>query len=309
MIYLKEIGYYLPTSEISNVARMEKFALEEDFLLQKIGITSLKIKNPDEETSDMCVKAYLDLQTKAQFQNEEIDCLIVCTQNPDAHGLPHTSAIVHEKLFLKQDCAVFDISLGCSGYVYGLSIAKSFMQANGFNKGVFITADPYSKIIDENDRNTTLLFGDAATATLLTQTKQNAWQIGQFSFGSDGSKHQAIQVDNSKKLVMNGREVFNFAAKVIPTHIQQTLQKNNVSMNMIDQFILHQGSKYIVTMIQQQLGVPDEKVPFLATQYGNTVSSSIPMLLKDVHSNHKRLLICGFGIGFSWGSCILERVE
>ena len=307
MIYLENIGYYLPTHEISNFSRMNKFSLSEDSLLKKIGFTSLRIKNSREDTSDMGVKAYLDLQAKADFHNEDIDCVILCTQNPDGYGLPHTSAIVHEKLGLKQDCAVFDISLGCSGYVYGLSIAKGFMMVNGFNKGVFITADPYSKIIDEDDKNTALLFGDAATATLLTQNKHNTWRIGQFVFGSEGKNHQAIQVNKKRVLYMNGREVFNFAAKIIPGHIQQTLQKNNVSIEEIDQFIVHQGSKYIVKTIQEKLGIAEEKMPFLANHYGNTVSSSIPLILKDLDHKHEKILICGFGVGLSWASCILEH--
>jgi 3-oxoacyl-[acyl-carrier-protein] synthase-3 len=307
MIYLDKIGYYLPPNELSNRYRMDQFAVSEASLLNKIGFTSLRIKNANEDTSDMCVKAYQDLQDKMDCKSEDIECLIVCTQNPDGYGLPHTSAIVHEKLYLKQDCAVFDISLGCSGYVYGLSIAKGFMLVNGFKKGVFITADPYSKIIDGKDKNTSLLFGDAATATLLTSVENKSWHIGQFDFGSNGKHHSAICVSNKRILFMNGREVFNFAAKIIPEHILQTLQKNNLSIEEIDQFIVHQGSKYIVTTIQQKLGIAEEKIPFLANNYGNTVSSSIPMILKDVENRNKKILICGFGVGLSWASCILER--
>lgn len=307
MIYLEQIGYYLPSTEVSNFSKLKKFDIQEEFLLQKIGVTQLQIKNSDEETSDMCVKAYLDLQSKAKFSHDDIDCLVVCTQNPDNFGLPHTSAIVHDKLKLRQDCAVFDISLGCSGYVYGLSILKGFMTTNGFKTGILITADPYSKIIDSSDKNTSLLFGDAATATLLTTSTDNTWKIGNFLFGSDGSKHEAIHVDSRRTFVMNGWEVFNFTAKYIPQHIQQTLEKNNLTLEEVDQILLHQGSKYIVTTIQQKLKVSEEKIPFLAQKYGNTVSSSIPMLLKDVNLSYNRLLICGFGIGFSWGSCILER--
>ena len=310
MIYLNCIGSYLPDDEVFNASKLDKFSVSGDFLLNKIGIASLRKKNPDEETSDMSVKAFHDLQTKAGFDREDIDCLIVCTQNPDGYGLPHTSAIVHEKLGLKQSCAVFDISLGCSGYVYGLSIMKGFMLTNGLNNGVFITADPYSKILDQNDKNTAFLFGDAATATLLTRTKQNAWTMGQFVFGSNGTNNQAIYVDDAKrKLNMNGRDVFNFAATVIPSHIHDTLQKNNLSIEQIDQFILHQGSQFIVNTIQQKLGIAEEKAPFLATDYGNTVSSSIPMILKNTDTKHKYILICGFGVGLSWGSCILERAE
>lgn len=310
MIYLDAIGSYLPSNEVSNHSKVEKFAVKDDFLLQKIGITSLRVKNSDEDTSDMCVKAYLDLQTKTSVSKDDLDCLIVCTQNPDGYGLPHTSAIVHNKLSLKQNCAVFDISLGCSGYVYGLSIAQSFMMANGFHNGVFITADPYSKIIDDEDKNSTFLFSDAATATLLTRSKQNTWQMGHFLFGSDGSKYESIRVDDVRqKFIMNGREVVNFAAKIIPTHIHQLLQKNNLSLGDIDKFIFHQGSKFIINTIQQKLGLSEDKVPFLVKNYGNTVSSSIPMILKDLERTNKPVVICGFGVGLSWGSSVLRLAE
>jgi len=310
MIYLNSIGSYLPENEIFNASNLEKFAVSEDFLLNKIGVISFRKKKVHEETSDMCVKAFLDLQARAHFYQEDIDCLIVCTQNPDGYGLPHTSAIVHAKLGLKQNCAVFDISLGCSGYVYGLSILKGFMLANELNNGVLITADPYSKILDENDKNTAFLFGDAATATLLTRAKQNTWKMGKFLFCNDGRNHQAIHVNGeSKKFAMNGREVFNFAAKVIPKHINDVLQKNNLAIEQVDHIILHQGSKFLVNTIQQKLGIIEEKAPFLAKHYGNTVSSSIPMILKDVDPEYKYILICGFGVGLSWGSCILERAQ
>ncbi|OGV26346.1 MAG: 3-oxoacyl-ACP synthase [Legionellales bacterium RIFCSPHIGHO2_12_FULL_37_14] len=309
MIYLNSIGCYLTENKISNISRADQFSVDENFILQKIGMATLRVKKPEQDTSDLCVRAYLALKEKADFHDQDIDCLIVCTQNPDSYGLPHVSALVHEKLALNNTCAVFDISLGCSGYVYGLSIIQSFMLANDFKKGIFITADPYSKIVDENDKNTALLFGDAATATLLSHNDYNSWGIGRFLFGSDGSKHRSIYVDNhSKKLVMHGREILNFAAKIIPYHIQQTLRKNNLLMNQVDNFIFHQGSKFIVDTIREMLCLEEEKVPFSAKYYGNTVSSSIPMILSDISSENKTILICGFGVGLSWGSCILNRM-
>ena len=308
MINVEHIGFYLPEKIISNLARKNDFGVDENFIQNKVGITSIRIKKIDEETSDMCVKAYLNLQEKSGHKNEEIDCLIVCTQNPDNYGLPHTSAIVHSKLSLGQQCAVFDISLGCSGYVYGLSIIKSFMEANLFNKGVLITADHYSKIIDEQDKNTSLLFGDAATATLLTNSAKNVWQIKQFVFGSNGSKCHSIKVDDmTQKFIMDGYDVCNFVAKTIPPHILYTIEKNNLSIDQIEQFIVHQGSKFIIDTVRRKLNVSPDRLPFLAMQYGNTVSSSIPMILKDTSLHHKYVLISGFGVGLSWASCILER--
>ena len=129
MIGIKGIGIYLPPMRHSNYNRMEQFEISEEFIREKIGFTSLARKATDEDSSDLCVRAWQDFQRKNTLCAKDVDCLIVCTQNPDSHGLPHTSAIFHEKLNLPQDCAVFDLSLGCSGFVYGLSIIQSFMES------------------------------------------------------------------------------------------------------------------------------------------------------------------------------------
>jgi 3-oxoacyl-[acyl-carrier-protein] synthase-3 len=288
---------------------LERFGISENFVKDKIGFLKTLIKNPHEETSDLCVNAYKDLQHKINFSNDDIDCLVVCTQNPDDFGLPHTSAIVHGKLGLSQDCAAFDISLGCSGYVYSLSILMSFMTMNKLNNGILITADPYSKIVDETDKNTKLLFGDAATASFISTNKvTGSWNFGKFGFGSDGSLNKAIHVDKeSRKLVMNGRSVFNFSATVIPEHITKTLRKNDLTIKEIDKFLLHQGSYYLVKTIQEKLNLPSEKCPFDAVNLGNTVSSSIPLLMNNLSPEDKQILLCGFGVGLSWGSCVLLR--
>ena len=154
MIGIKAIGTYLPEVRTSNFDRMKKFDMTESFVKHKIGFTDVAIKAPEHETSDLCVKAWEDLQENHPVNPENIDCVIVCTQNPDGNGLPHTSAILHEKLSLPLSCAVFDISLGCSGYVYGLSVIKSFMEENEFKCGLLFTADPYSKVLNNDDKKT-----------------------------------------------------------------------------------------------------------------------------------------------------------
>ena len=139
MIGIKAIGTYLPEARTSNFDRMNKFGMTESFVKNKIGFTKVAIKAPEHETSDLCVKAWEDLKNNHPVTPDDIDCVIVCTQNPDGKGLPHTSAILHEKLSLPLSCAVFDISLGCSGYVYGLSVIKSFMEENEFKCGLLFS--------------------------------------------------------------------------------------------------------------------------------------------------------------------------
>jgi 3-oxoacyl-[acyl-carrier-protein] synthase III len=307
MIGITAIASYIPENKISNLDRLEKFETDENFIYNKIGIKEVAIKKEDEETSDLAVKAFLNLEKKYNFNREEIEALIVVTQNPDKN-IPHTSAFVHGKLELPESCAAFDISLGCSGFVYGLSVIKSFMKDNDFKNGILITADPYSKILDPDDKNTSLLFGDAATATLLTENP--LYNIGKFNFGTIGKDWNNLVCDNNI-LSMNGRGIFNFAAKYVPVDVKNLLLKNNLELTDIDKFIFHQGSKYIVDTLTRRIGLPEEKVAFDILDYGNTVSSSIPIILeKEMEKdNNKKILICGFGVGLSWSSTILYKQD
>jgi len=305
MLGIAEIGRYIPNVRVSNVEKLAKFELDEDFLKNKLGVLSQSIKDEDEKTSDLCVKAFYDLEQKTEINKEDIECCIVVTQNPD-YNIPHTSAIVHGKLALEESCACFDISLGCSGYVYGLSTIIAFMQNNGMKKGLLFTADPYSEIIDHDDKNTDLLFGDAATVTLIST--EALYKPVDFSFGTKGKEYQQLLCD--KKLYMNGRAVFNFTATVVPKHIQNLMQKNNLSDAQIGRYILHQGSRFIVDTITKRLKIAQEKVPFNMLEYGNTVSSSIPLILaEEMKSEHSYMLLSGYGVGLSWASTILQKVE
>lgn len=308
MTGIEAIGVYIPEQRIDNRQRMERFEVDETFLAEKTGMLRLAVKADGEETSDLCCRAFENLRQKTALLPEQVECLVVCTQNPDGRGLPHTSAIVHAKLGLPDSCAVFDISLGCSGYVYGLSVIQAFMQANGFAKGVLLTADPYSKVVDGQDKNTSLLFGDGATATLISD--KPVWRTGKFLFGSNGREAASIQVERgSGSLAMNGRAVFTFSATVVPKNIQDMLAANGLAAEDIDCFALHQGSRYIVDTLAKKLGVPAEKVPFAASDYGNMVSSSIPMLLSELGENCRRVVIAGFGVGLSWASTVLYKVD
>lgn len=305
---IQAIGTYIPSGRIDNRLRMEQFEIDESFLSEKIGMLHLAVKEDQEETSDLCIKAFFDLQLKANIDTEDIDCIVVCTQNPDGKGLPHTSAIVHAKLGLPDGCAAFDISLGCSGFVYGLSIIQSFMDANGFSKGLLFTADPYSKIVNQQDKNTSLLFGDGASVTLISNTP--VWRTGKFLFGSHGKEHDAIEVNQSTgKLNMNGRSVFSFSATVVPKNITEMLSANNLAIEDIDYFALHQGSRYIVDTLKKKLGIDEEKAPFVAADYGNTISSSIPLILSKADPKFNHIVIAGFGVGLSWASTVLYKVS
>jgi len=306
MIGIRAIGTYITQNKLSNYDRQDEFSITPEFIENKIGFKALAQKSPEEETSDLCVKAFENLNQEQEINLEKVDCLVLCTQNPDGYGLPHSSAIIHEKLGLPLSCAVFDISLGCSGYVYGLSIVKSFMESNGFKYGLFFTGDPYSKVIDLQDKSTSLLFGDAAAVTLMTE--EPLYQIKAPLFGSDGRGHRSIMVKGTT-LEMNGRAVYTFAVRTIPGNIRDMLAKNSLTVADVDLFILHQGSKKIVDAIAEQLEIEADRAPFLAGDYGNTVSSSIPLILKEylINSSHQNIALAGFGVGLSWGSILIQK--
>ena len=195
--------------------------MNEDFVRGKIGFTKLAIKNSTHETSDLCMHAWEDLKQSYKIATDDVDCLMICTQNPDGRGLPHTSAIVHEKLGLSENCAAFDLSLGCSGFVYGLSNIQAFMESNGLKNGLFFTADPYSKVMDPEDKKTATLFGDGATVTWIGLEPR--FTTGRFVFGSNGLKHKGIIVRENGTLEMNGRAVFTFSVRVVPKNILEML--------------------------------------------------------------------------------------
>lgn len=305
MIALTNIGTYLPENRISNLELLDKFSINEVFIREKIGVIERAIKTSQEKSSDLCIKAFDDLSSKTNIKKDEIDCCIVVTQNPDTN-IPHTSAIVHGAIGLPESCACFDISLGCSGYVYALSIITSFMQSNNFKKGLLFTSDPYSDIIDHDDKGTELIFGDGATVTLLSKNTLGLHALD-YDFGSRGSSYQSLV--KKEKLYMNGRAVFNFTASVVPHSITKLLHKNELKKSDINRWYFHQGSKYILDTISMRLGLETSKVVFDMLRYGNTVSSSIPMLLaKDISKikNGNKIVLSGFGVGLSWASAIFE---
>lgn len=307
MLGIEEIAYYIPEKRISNYDRKEKFNITDEFIKEKIGVEQIAVKNDDENTTDLCLSAYDKLKKKIKISPEEVDILVVVTQNPD-YPLPQTSAILHGKLGFKSCCASFDISLGCSGFVYGVSIIQSFMAANKMKKGLLFTADPYSKIVDIDDKNTSLLFGDGSAVTLISE---NPVFIAQdTTYGTSGKDYKDLICENGV-LYMNGRGIVNFATKEVPADILNLLTRNNLTAKDIDKYLIHQGSKFMVNSLAKRLNLEEKKVIYDIYSYGNTVSSSIPILLEKIMKDQsaKLVLASGFGVGLSWANVILKRVR
>lgn len=315
---IKYISYHIPDAVLPNSVVQERFGFEDNFLANKLGIDERPVAPDDQPTSEMCLKAIESLTAETDLDLAQLECLIVITQTPD-YAIPHTSALIHGRLGLSKSVAVFDVSLGCSGYVYGLSIAKAFMISNGFTQGLLVTGDQYSKIMNPEDRNTIPLFGDASTATWLSNDEP-AYLIGQFAFGSDGQTHEAIIVRGSgtragdaQPLEMNGRGVYSFMMSEVPPNILRCLEQNDVTKDDIDKWVFHQASKYMVESLSNRIGLDIGSVVLDIGDVGNTVSSSVPLALARrvlaSQPHGRKVLISGFGVGTSWASCVLTSTK
>lgn len=327
MLGIDEIGIeaieaYLPEGRLGNTELVEVFGFEPEFLSGKLGITQRTIAGSEEATSDMAVAAAERLFTaNPALSRAEVGLLIVCTQNPD-YKLPHTSAIVQDRLGLPRTTAALDINLGCSGFVYGLAVAKGMMQTLGLRDALLITADPYQKIISPEDRSNRPLFGDASAATWLRSGGRG--RLGRFDLGTDGGQHLALVTPGggtrhpagpggtptaSPHLHMDGRAIFNFMMKRAPATVNACLEANGLSLADIELFVFHQASRYMLESLARRLKIGSERLVLALDQTGNTVSSSIPLALAPHLPGEKTpagpVLLCGFGVGLSWGTTIL----
>ena len=311
-----DIEYYLPQRTISAEELASKFDFSTKFVTEKLGIKKLYLVAEEELTSDMATEAAQKILNKHPHLKDKIGVLIVCTQTPD-YQLPHTSAIVQNKLNLKKSVACFDISLGCSGFVYGLSIIEAFLKENHLEYGLLITSENYSKNINDKDKNTKPLFSDAAAATLIG--KNPVFISNQFSFGTYGKcydhliirRNQSPWLEKNNYIEMNGRGIYNFALSEIPNDIEHCLSLNETKIEEIDYFVFHQASKFMLDALSKKMKLDNTKVLMSIDLFGNTVSSTIPIALKTFFKGQgevrplKKFLLSGFGVGLSWASTVL----
>lgn len=306
---IKYIEFYVPNKKISVSANKEKFKINDSFIKNKSGFEFVTRKEINQQASDLAFIATNEMLIKNKINKHEIDGLVFVTQNPDLHGIPHSSAILHKKLKLKKDMFVFDISLGCTGFVAGLEIAKSLLQFDNFQNILLVTSDPYSNVIDENDKSTAILFGDGSCSALITKSNY-VFEIHKSNFGIISEKNQAINVGPDKKLHMSGKDVFDFTASEITKSINKTIEINSLKIDEIDAVFLHQGSKYVVDTIKKKFS-ENIFIPFNSSAYGNTVSSSIGSILYDNYENSdiENVIISGFGVGLAWHTTLLKKIK
>ena len=296
-----------------------------DLIASKTGIKQRHIAAPDECSSDLGVASAEKLFEEFDIDRSSIDFLLFCTQTPD-YPLPTTACLIQDRLGLPTHCGALDFNLGCSGYVYGLSICDGLIRSGAAKRILFITAETYTKLIDENDRSLRTIFGDGAAATLIESHDQPS--LSGFKFGTDGKgantllatqngfrKEPVVAPRHRRRwksdLYMDGPALINFTVGAIPGLIDDVLAAADTKKEDIGFYLLHQATFKMLNQLQQTLEVAEEKVPILLEDFGNTVSSTLPILIKqmrdrgDMTPEMKNLLV-GFGVGWSWAGCVWQ---
>lgn len=322
--YITKIEYILPERIEEN---------PKNRLTKKTGILKRHICSDNEIASDLAFKV-AEKMFKSGIDKNKIDYLILCTQSPDYY-LPTTACVLQDRLGLPKSCGAFDYNLGCSGYIYGLSIAKGLIESDQAENVLLITAETYSKYINPKDNTVLPLFGDAATATLISGVEAEKSGLNGFVLGTDGSGCNKLIVPvggmknrvNATKiqetiddfgntrtnydLYMDGSAISDFALEVVPDTLEKVLVKTNLTKGDIDYFVFHQANKFMLEFLQMKCDLLGYLYWNDVKEYGNTVSSSIPIAIADMMKANmdkeiKKVLAIGFGVGLSWGGCVVD---
>lgn len=328
---ISKIEYHLPSITINN----NEIIKDTDYNIKKfeknVGILSRKICSENESALSLSIEAVNKLFVKNSINPKSIDLIIFCTQSPD-YLIPTNACLIHKEFDFRNDVGVFDYNLGCSGYTYGLMIAKAFINSNQANSVLLVTADHYSKYINSKDITNQLIFGDGASATLIE--KSNTEKIFNFKMGTMGEGFDKLIIKNKvyeaysnsnndliektygkintftdKNLYMDGPYIFNFTLNNIPDFTRDTLAINNKSISDIDQFIFHQANSFLINSLRLSLGIQESNFYNNITNTGNTVSCTIPIALKDYSkkiSKKENILLNGFGVGLSMCAGTIE---
>ena len=326
--YIKDIAYYLPAQVLTNeqiAAEFPEWSAEK--VANKVGITERHIAAPDETATDMAYQAAERLFAQG-VGRASIDFVLLCTQSGD-YFLPSSACILQDRLGLSKNCGALDFNLGCSGYEYGLAIAKGLIVA-GISKNILLlTSETYTKYLHPKDKGNRTIFGDGASATLVST--EGFAEIGEVVLGTDGSgaenlivrslgaRHKEqlhdLRINEEEGLVsgdhlyMHGGNVFNFTADVVPPMVEELLQKSGLAQDEIDLWVFHQANKYMINYLRKLLDIDKERFYIFMEHVGNTVSSTIPIALVEARKEdklHGNVLLAGFGVGLSWGGVMLN---
>ena len=326
------ISVHLPEKVESNaVLKEDNPRWDMDLIASKTGIHSRHIAAEDELSSDLGVAACQKLFKEYDIDPASIDFLLFCTQTPD-FALPTTACLMQSRLGLRTDCGAMDFNLGCSAFPYGLSVADGLIQTGVAKRVLFVTAETYSKFIDKHDRSIRTIFGDGAAATLIEAHPEPS--LSGYKFGTDGTgahmlcvmpesqgsfrkAEQDFQPQRKRRwkseLYMDGPNLINFTLSEIPKLVDQILESSGSTRDELDQYLVHQATFKMLDLLRQQLNVDESKVPVELANVGNTVSSTIPILISQLReqkrlTTDKKNILIGFGVGLSWSGCVWTDV-
>lgn len=331
--YIRAVDYYLPKKIITNKDISFKFPeWSEDKIFEKVGIKERHIAGDDETALDMAQKVCEKLFSSDESLKDSTDFILFCTQNPD-YKLPTNACILQERLKLPTSVGALDFNLGCSGYEYGLALAKGLVVGGMAKNILLVTAETYLKNIHTEDKGNISIFGDAASATIVSG--EGFAEIGEFEFGTDGSGCELFiirtggarnpdklneysedengHIVSSDHVYMDGGGIFSFTLKQVPKMVKNMLEKSKISMENVDLFIFHQANVYMLEFLRKKLKIKDERFYYYIENVGNTVSNTIPIALCNAMRDgslkgKKNVLLVGFGVGLSWAGCMLEIV-
>ncbi|WP_083573170.1 3-oxoacyl-ACP synthase III family protein [Chryseobacterium takakiae] len=323
MMKISKIEYYLPQSVLTN-DDLEKLFPEwsSERIHEKVGISQRHISSDNETVLDMAVKS--SEKVFESYDRSKVDFILFCTQSPD-YFLPTTACLLQDRLKLRKNIGAIDFNLGCSGFVYGLAFAKGLISAGIAKSILLVTSETYSKHIHPEDKGNRSIFGDAS-ASVIVEKAEN-YRDYQFCLGTDGSgaenlivKKGAFKKDfepnpehefNPENIYMNGPEIFNFTIENIPGLVKETLMVNGMDMDDIDHFVFHQANSFMLNYLRKKTKIPADKFYIDMEKTGNTVSATIPIALKNmmdkgILQEGDKILMAGFGVGYSWGATVME---
>ncbi|HEY1601057.1 MAG TPA: ketoacyl-ACP synthase III [Pirellulales bacterium] len=319
------ISIYLPETVETNDELARMFPKwDMDLIYSKTGIRARHIAAPDQCASDLGVAAAEKLFAEHNIDRKSIDFLLLCTQTPD-YPLPTTSCLIQDRLGLRTSIGALDFNLGCSGFVYGMSLADGLIRSGAAQRVLLITAETYSKYIAPEDRSLRTIFGDGAAATLVESAPQPS--LTAFRFGTDGAGADTLMVTRggarpaadalrprkrhrwASQLYMDGPALVEFTVERIPQLIDQILEAGSLKREDVEIFLMHQATHLMLSRLREQLAVDEQRLPLMLENYGNTVSSTLPILLHELRSSGRlrpgtRSMLVGFGVGLSWAGCL-----
>ena len=318
---MRSIASYVPTRCVPNAEFEKTLDTSDEWITKRTGIKTRYFASDDQSGSDLGVEAARLALSRANLTPKDIDLVVCATLSPDFMAMPSNACLISAKLGIT-DVPAFDITAACTGFIYLLSVAKSFVESGAYHNVLIVGAEKISSVLDFSDRGTCVLFGDGAGAAVISRTDNPKEAILDVHISANGAYSDLLMTPQAKiqstqkgeiqggKLQMKGNEVFKHAVRTLTADVEHILQRNNLSTDSIDLFIPHQANLRIINAVGEQLGLGSEKIILTVQKYGNTSAASIPMAIDEAYKAKRinkgdLLLLDAFGGGFTWGSALV----